>query len=98
MLDGPLQLFDRDEYFAETSVDFRFAAVKTARGNYGLLMVEDVSEKGLKETSALVEGGRPGTLRCSGTFDGFIDISWFARDVVTKKTSTRRAFALNCVA
>ena len=98
MFDGPLQLFDRDEYFAKTGVDFRFATVKTAGGHYGLLMVENMSEKGLEEASALVEGGRPGALRCTGTFDGLIDVSWFGRDIVAKKMSICWALAVDYVA
>jgi hypothetical protein len=61
-------------------------------------MVEDVSKKGLEQTSALVEGRRPGALRCSGTVDGPVDVRWFGRDVLAENTSICWALAVDYMA
>jgi hypothetical protein len=97
MLDGPLQLLNRDKYFSEAGVDFCFPTVKAAGSHYGFLMIEDVSQKGLEESAALREGRTPGALRCRGTLDSHVDVRWGGRLVVAKKTAICRAFAFDQV-
>ena len=44
MGDGPLQLFNRDQYLSQRGIDLGFARVKAGDCGYGILILEDISD------------------------------------------------------
>ena len=55
MLNGPLDLFDCNEYLPQTCINHGFARVKTGHSSNRLLVVQNVFEQGPEDSSALAE-------------------------------------------